>query len=263
MLEKGVVYPIPRDSEIERVADLPYRDSTPALTLDIYRPAGAKALLPTAVLVHGDLRDPEAVKDVKDWGQYRSWGELIAATGLAAVTFNHRSAHGGTRMADVVDDIECVLQHIETNGEQLGLDPSSLALVAFSMGVPYALRVAFDRQATLRCAVAFYGPMDLRGMPWPVDAEVLAEFSPIHHLCAGRDLPPLFVARAGSDDPDLNDSIDSFVAEALRQNIHLDFMNHPHGPHAFDIFDESERSRALIAAALSFLQRQLGTAEDT
>jgi len=262
MLEKRVVYPIRRDSATERVADLPYRDSTPALTLDIYRPAGAKTLLPTAVLVHGDLRDPEAVKDLKDWGQYRSWGELIAATGLAAVTFNHRSAHGGTLMPDVVDDIECVLQHIETNGEQFGLDPLCLALVAFSMGVPYALRVAFDRQATLRCAVAFYGPMDLRGMSWPVDADVLAEFSPIHHLCAGRDLPPLLVARAGRDDPDLNDSIDRFVAEALRQNLHLDFLNHPHGPHGFDIFDESERSRALIAATLSFLQRHLGTGED-
>jgi hypothetical protein len=41
------------------------------------------------------------------------------------------------------------------------------------------------------------------------------------------------------------------------------FMNHPHGPHGFDVFDESERSRALIAAALSFLQRQLGAAAET
>jgi dienelactone hydrolase len=131
----------------------------------------------------------------------------------------------------VVDDIECVLQHIETNGEQFGLDSSRLGLLAFSMGVPYTLRVAFDRHATLRCAVAFYGPMDLRRASWPVDAEVLAEFSPINHLCAGRDLPPLLVARAGKDDPDLNDSVDRFVAEALRQNTHLDFMNHPHGPH--------------------------------
>lgn len=79
--EKGVVYPIRRDSAVERIADLPYRDSNPALTLDIYRPADADTLLPAAVLVHGDLRDPEAVKDLKDGAQYRSCGALIAATG--------------------------------------------------------------------------------------------------------------------------------------------------------------------------------------
>ncbi len=26
----------------------------------------------------------------KDWGQYQSWGEALAASGLAALAFNHR-----------------------------------------------------------------------------------------------------------------------------------------------------------------------------
>jgi hypothetical protein len=75
---------------------------------------------PSAVLIHGDLAEPELVRDFKDWGQYRSWGELTASTGITAVTVNHRSAHRGTRMRDVTVDIEAALDYIDSVGEELG-----------------------------------------------------------------------------------------------------------------------------------------------
>lgn len=179
MKSKVVVYPTPPEPGVERAVDLTYRVVDGAsMTLDVYRPARTTEKLPAAVFIHGDLAEPELVRDIKDWGQYRSWGELTASTGIAAVTVNHRSAHQGTRMRDVTEDIEAALDYIDSNGEQLGIDASRLALVAFSMGVPYALRVAFDRRARLRCVVAFYGPMDLSDAPWSVSAELLREFSP-------------------------------------------------------------------------------------
>lgn len=156
-------------------------------------------------------------------------------------------------MRDVTEDIEAALDYIDSAGEELGIDASRLALVAFSMGVPYALRVAFDRRVRLRCLVAFYGPMDLSDAPWPVSAELLREFSPLHHLRSAGELPPLLVARAGADHPLLNESIDRFVAEALQRNIEVDVLNHPAGPHGFDLDDASSRSRQIIAAALAFL----------
>jgi dienelactone hydrolase len=166
-------------------------------------------------------------------------------------------------MQNVADDIDAMLEHLETSGESLGLDVSRVALFAISMGVPYGICVAFNRHARLRCAVAFYGPLDLtklaRGEERAAATTSLEPFSPFHHLTSGRVLPPLFVARAGRDHPALNESIDSFVCEALRRNVELDVLNHRDGPHAFDVRDPSPRSRDIIRAALQFLQAHLAT----
>jgi hypothetical protein len=63
------------------------------MTLDVYGPAGATEKFPAAVSIHGDLADPKLVRDIKDWGQYRAWGELTASASIAAVTINYRSPH--------------------------------------------------------------------------------------------------------------------------------------------------------------------------
>jgi hypothetical protein len=81
--------------------------------------------------------------------------------------------------------------------------------------------------------------MDLSDAPWPVSAELLREFSPHEHLRRAGELPPLLVARAGADHPLPNESIGRFVAEALQRNIEIDLLNHPAGPHGFDLDDES------------------------
>jgi dienelactone hydrolase len=258
-----LVYPLPPDAAIERTRDLAYRAADPAARFDVYRPVNAQQP-PVVAFVHGDTADPERLRDVKDWGQFISWGELCAANGLAAITFNHRSSHRRTRMSDVRDDIEAMLDHVDVNGELLGLDTSRVALFSISMGVPYGICVAFGRRARLRCAVAFYGPLDLSKLEpqgeSPSSASSLEEFSPIHHLLSGRELPPLFVARAGRDHAALNESIDSVVREALARNLQLDVLNHPDGPHAFDVRDPSSRSRDIIRGALQFLQAHLGRA---
>jgi hypothetical protein len=69
---------------------------------------------------------------------------------------------------------------------------------------------------------------------------------------------PLFIARAGQEQfPRLNDTIDAFVATALGSNLPLTLVNHPTGPHAFDLFDDSDASRAVIRQVLLFLQSTL------
>jgi hypothetical protein len=40
----------------------------------------------------------------------------------------------------------------------------------------------------------------------------------------------------------------------------MTFINHPEGPHAFDLFDDSRTSRDVVRQALSFLRQHL-TAE--
>ena len=81
--------------------------------------------------------------------------------------------------------------------------------------------------------------------------------------CAGKsvdDLPrdlPLFIARAGQDEPRLNDALDRFVVKALTSNLPITVVNHSTAPHAFDLFDDSETSRETIRRILAFLQFHL------
>ena len=102
------------------------------------------------MFIHGD-GPPDVIRDIKDWGQYVSWGELLASTGIAAVTFNHRSSRGGTRMHDVASDIDAALDYVASNAEEWNLDASRLGLWSCSMGVPFALRAAFDRSSSPAC----------------------------------------------------------------------------------------------------------------
>jgi len=84
------------------------------------------------------------------------------------------------------------------------------------------------------------------------------------NVCAGKsvstfpDNRPLFVARAGRDQmPGLNDALDAFVFEALRRNLPITATNHATGPHAFDLFDDSEATRNVVEQVLAFFRFQL------
>jgi hypothetical protein len=52
----------------------------------------------------------------------------------------------------------------------------------------------------------------------------------------------------------INETIDLFVREALAGNAMLDVVNHSAGRHGFDILDDDERSREIIARAVAFAQ---------
>lgn len=94
-------------------------------------------------------------------------------------------------------------------------------------------------------------------------AEAATQFGFVNP-CAGKsvvDLPrdlPLFIARAGQENmPNLNESIDLFLAAAIAHNLPISFANYASAPHAFDLFDDSETSREMIKRILGFLQFHL------
>jgi hypothetical protein len=55
----------------------------------------------------------------------------------------------------------------------------------------------------------------------------------------------------------LNETLDRFVAAALTGNLPMTLVNHPSGPHAFDLFHDSDESREIVRQTLAFLQFQL------
>lgn len=258
---KRNVYQVPGMEQIQPERDLVYKQVDGLdLRLDVYLPSEEPAeLRPTVLLVHGDL-PPELIIGTKDKGPFVSLGQLVAASGLAAVTFDHRSTEQFTRMPDVGADIADLIDFVRREGPSLGIDPERLCVWAFSAGVPYGVQVGL-RQEGVRCVVAYYGPLDLQllhgHLPPSVTEESLRAASPLAQIEDMTAIVPLLVVRAGQDQPWINVGIDRFVQQALARNLAIDLMTHPEGQHAFDILDDSKRSREIVRRTLDFIKDQL------
>jgi len=262
--EMPVVYRVPGMDRVRVRKNLVYRTvGETSLELDVYSSpeTGKVARRPAVILVHGGPV-PEAMRPKpKDWAVFVGYGRMLAASGLTAVAFNHR-IHGPTALADAAGDVAAAVAHVRAHGEELGVDPDRIALWAFSGGGPFLSAPLREQWPFVRAIVAYYTVLDLQvtppGAASGITDETRREFSPLLHLAgSGEKTPPLFVARAGRDNPWLNATIDRFVQEALARNAALELMTHPTGQHGFDIVDDDARSREIIARTLDFLKDHL------
>jgi acetyl esterase/lipase len=219
--------------------------------MDVYRPtATAGNTLPAVVLVHGD-GPPEWLKDIKDWGQYVSWGEVLAASGLIAITFNHRSTEGWTRIADAASDVQDLVTLVRARTSEWNIDPGRLAVWVASAGGFLGAQVALSNRPAVRCLVVYYGLMS----PPPAPGVDLERFSAPASI--GKDGTSIFVARAGLDRPGLNETLDRFTDTALKAGLDLELHNHAEGRHAFDLLDPGPRSSEIIVRSVEFLKSRL------
>jgi len=258
--KRRVVYTLPGIEAVTVRRDETYRAAeSGALTMDLYYPPGAQSTgrTPAVIFVTG-YNDAGAQRmlgcRLKEMGAFISWGQLAAASGLVGITYTN---------SEPATDVHAVLAHVRQHAASLGIDETRLALWACSGHVPNALAVLMrGGQDFLKCAVLCYAyTLDLDGSTGI--AEAAKQFGFVNPS-AGKsvaDLPrdlPLFIARAGRDQmPGLNDALDRFVAGALACNLPLTFVNHASGPHAFDLFDDSEISREIVRRILAFLRVHL------
>ena len=192
----------------------PYKTvSGVGLLADVYRPADTADPYPAVVLIHGGPVPAGSIP--KNMGCFVSWGETLAASGLAAVTFNHRF-YGGAQLFEAARDVEDAVAWVRSEAVELGIDPTRLALWAFSGGGPFLSLALREGAPAFRALVAYYAVLDLRETPpdpaAPISDEDRLALSPAHHVESGRPVPPVLVARAGLDHPSLNATIDRFVA---------------------------------------------------
>ncbi len=244
---RRIVYTVPNMEEITVRKDITYRTvDENELKMDVYYPSDfeGEARLPAVIFVHGD-GPPDYLKDAKDWGCYISWGQLAAASGLIAVTFNHRSTEGLTRLYEVARDVDALVSYVRDNSGMLGIDGNMLGIWTCSAGSPFGL----DEPAEA-------GEPE-QALPTFTD-EVFNEFSATAYVSkASGNIPPMLLARAGLDHPLLNAYIERLLRGAIAKNVSIDFMNHPTGHHAFDILDDNARSREIIRATVEFLKTHL------
>jgi hypothetical protein len=234
------------------------RSAEGPLTLDLYYPGDTRPgaqRLPAVVIVLGYA--DSGVTMAPGWCQFRemgmivSWCRLFAASGMVGIAYE---------TSDPAHDAVFVLAYLREHSAELGIDERRIGVWAGSGNAPVALSVLMDGKA--RCGVLFCGmTLDLGGATGVADASRQYRFA---NPTAGRrveDLPKdasLFLARGGQDEiRGLNDALDCFVAEAVRCNLPITFMNQPSGPHGFDYVDDSEDSKQVIRAALAFLQAKL------
>jgi acetyl esterase/lipase len=251
---------LPGTDRVQLLADRSYGPGGKLHRFDAYLPQHGSGPAPVVLLIHGGVSADFRVRP-KDWGLYRSWGRLLAASGYVAVTFNHRVGFPEPMLAEGEQDLEAMLDTLRTQAGLLHADPERIALVAFSGGGPLLARPLRESLRGVRALAGFYPFLDLRPSSFHrghLQGDALVAFSPAAQLrtdVARRT--PFFLARAGKDQiPDLLPGIDAFVAEALAAGTPLTLFNHPDAPHGFD-HDHDPRTLEVLRAFLTFLETHL------
>lgn len=215
---------------------------------------------PVVFLVHGEAK---GIPNMKDVGQYLSWGRVIASKGIHAITFNHRMISDGYSIEDVIEDIKAVIQHTMIHADELGIDKNRMMIMSFSGGVPFGMYVGMsDLFEGIKGLIAYYGIGDFNyinevlHMP---HTDKIAEQYSLKQIVEKRckEIPPIFLVRAGLDDPGLNASMDKMILQMLSHNLSLEIINHEKGHHAFDMFDDNDRSYETIKMSIEFMQKKL------
>ena len=257
---KRVVYRHQDESRITVERDLPYTVvDGEALTLDAYYPPAwtTGTLLPAVLFVTGySDRGMQAMLGckAKEMESYISWARLVAASGAIAITYS---------ALDPAADAMAVFEHVRRNARPLGIDVARLGVWACSGNVPNALSLLMRAPGgTVTCAALCYGYMlDFDGSTLVADSATTFRFANPAAGTSFDEIPrdvPVLVVRAGRDEmPNLNTTIDRFVAKALQGGVPLALVNHPTAPHAFDISHDSAMSRAVIGQILAFLRCHL------
>ena len=260
VFQKRVVYQVPGMDRVQVERDRVYAlGQGDELKLDVYKPAGvaASVRLPGVVFIHGGPLPADLRPLPKDWGVYKSYGELIAASGMIGITLNHRF-HGWEQLEQAMGDVTAALRYIQTHGDALNLDGERLCLRAFSGGGSLLSGALNKEYAGVKCLIAYYAMLDLQQAHDPAQVmsqASLQKFSPLYHLNLNPPAHlPMFIARAGLDSAELNAALERFLLAALSANIPVDFANHPNGRHGFDIFNPDARSREIIARTIEFIR---------
>jgi acetyl esterase/lipase len=235
MVLMPVVYRLPGMDTTRVVPNLTYSDvASPYLLMDVYLPADVEAARrPVVVLIHGGGK-PEY--RAKDWGVFKSWGRLIAASGMVGVAFTHRLGYPEPFLEEATADLAHALAYVRTNAESWNADSDRIGLMAFSAGGPLLAGAMSERPPFVRCAASLYAFLGMQ-----------------------PSTLPMFIARAGQDvNPGLNAGMDQFIAAALAANAPVTVVNHPVGEHGFDMLNDDDRSREVIRGLLAFFQTHLG-----
>lgn len=247
-LAAPVVFTVPGMDKVQ-VAEVPYK---PGKNLDVYYPAAdrfGKKPLPVVVFVMGysaDFTTQWFGAELKDLGQYLSWGQLVAASGMIGVAYQ-------TDYPD--DDIGAVLSFIRDRGRPLGMDPQRIGIFTCSGNTQTGLIALTERRAAwtgaIACGVVYYPVISYfmnKGadvMPAPFKRQLRAEV-------------PLLFVKVGNERPEWKEAVETFLGGPQGKGPKLEVVGYEKGIHGFDTDQPGEESSRIVERTLAFLKKNLG-----
>ncbi|MBX2871470.1 MAG: hypothetical protein KTR30_05205 [Saprospiraceae bacterium] len=232
VVERPIVWQVP---EMPSIKQQDHSVNLPGDTLNFtcFHPIGYQVgqQWPTVVFANG------GIENLPQWRVYQDWAKLMAAHGFIAILHHSKPSNRDKRLGQILD-------YCHENGAKIGVDGQRLGVWACSGNVTAAYPQIMDEQHSyLRAAALYYG------MP-----------NSIQNI--RQDLP-LQIVRAGLDSYSLNRKIDEFLQRALKVDLPLDFVNYLEGYHAFDILNDTPRSRQIMQHTVDFFKLHLSSATES
>jgi hypothetical protein len=257
---KRLVYQVPGMKDVIKRPGIVYHSKAGSdLKLDLFLPAGAgkDERFPLVVLISG-YPDPAIKKyygvNQKDLGLFSSWAELIAASGMIAVTYeSEQSAAESDRM----------IAFLRKNAGAYRIDPERIAVFGCSANTLTAQSLMQEPGAGIQCAVFYY---PILATPDGNNTDIIVASAKRYgfywtDLKKISRIPreiPLFIVSVGKEShPEVKSTTDHFVREAMNLGIPLTFVHYAEGQHDFDVLDDTPESRAVIRQTVDFLKLHL------
>lgn len=227
--ERALIYQVPEMNKVIIRENIEFRKiGDTSLKLDIYYPPAFDKRKPLPVVV---FNNGVGVPEFPKWQVYKDWAKLMAAHGLIAVNYQTRRGYS-------LIDGEALIDHLIKQAGTYNIDPEKIGVWTCSANTPVGVRLAHKlRPKNIRVLVVYYGYPDSLGQ-------------------LRQDLPTLIV-RAGLDAQTLNIGVENFVNESFKQDTRLEVINYLEGIHAFDVYTNTEESKATIRRTIEFMKTNL------
>ena len=236
--QESIVYTLPGMDQVT-IANIEYKEG---LTMDVYYPPDFDFThnLPVVILVNG-FKDEEFQQwwsgcKLKDHGLFVSWAQLVAASGMIAISYETQNPNVDVR--DLIDYTRANAPLLRVDGDRICLSGRSstpqTALVALTI-------TSAEYRDSLVCAVFLYGDLSIGGN-------------------LGERLPPdtaFLIVKGGRDDHGVNGSIDLFVEKAREAGFPVEFIEYEDGVHGYDAQQDTDESREIIKRTLEFIKMHL------
>ncbi|HSB10098.1 MAG TPA: hypothetical protein VLM38_11485 [Blastocatellia bacterium] len=229
--QQTVVYRLANSEKVLVRKDVTYKTiGDLELKLDAYYPAEMKKdeRLPLVIFING-VGNRDNFPKVRNWGQYTNWGRLVGASGFAAINYD-------SRLAEAEADTSSLVEYVRASAAKLNVDENKILIWACSANGRVGTKIVMEERPYISAAVFYYAVCNAP----PLLREV-----------------PLFIARAGLDNPSLNQALDGFAQAAIAQGLSVSFVNYPDGHHAFDLLDDTDQSREIIKQTIEFMKFHL------
>lgn len=250
-----VVYSLPNMDKVDIKKGVVYKKSGEReLTIDLYYPPSIKSgeRRSAVIFVLG-----YAGRRLKDMQQYISWGKLVAVNGHVGVSYE---------TTDPKADLKDLISYLRKHADELNIDQNRIGIWSCSANSPVALWYLSQYQGEfLKFGVFYYGIMPTASQRYRKEINLMAKKSGFVPATIDKkdtipaDLP-MFIVRAGRDRRiTLNKTIQQFLINRLSVNAPITFVNYKNGHHAFDIVQDTRKSRLIIKQTLSFINEQFNS----